>query len=185
MQFDLGSRRTKLIVLATLIVAITIGAAIYGYYEVQQQELIQFLAHYHAYNSNFKYEALIEVTVDMLPKPNGNLTVRNLIIGYSFNPPDEYDNVPYFRITYISGPPCNISQFPSSTNCHEMLLIIPNNNVTNTSSPSHLGPGYVLYAGPLNNFGFDLQTDTGEHIEWHLYLFLATYTGKGNEGLQA
>ena len=179
------SRRIKLIVLATLLVAIAVGAAIYGYYQVQQQELIQFLTHYHAYNSNFEYEALIEVNVDTLSKPSGNLTFHNLVIGYSFNPADEYDSVPYLRITYLSGPPCDVSQYPSSTNCHEMLLIIPDNNVTNTSSSSHSGPGYVLYAGPLNNFGFDLQTDSGEHIEWRLYLFLATYKGSGSGGLQA
>ncbi|MGD0423376.1 MAG: hypothetical protein ABSA92_07950 [Candidatus Bathyarchaeia archaeon] len=120
-----------------------------------------------------------------MPKPNGNLTVQNLIINYSFHPADAYDGVPYLRLTYVSGPRCNVSQSPSSTNCHELLLIIPNNNVTNLSSPSRTGPGYVLYAGPLNTFLFDLQTDAGEHIEWHLYLFLATYTGTDGGGLQA
>lgn len=185
MHLDLGSRRTKLIALAILLVAIAIGAAIYGYYQVQQQELIQVLTEYHAYNPDFKYEALMEVNVDTLSRPNGNLTVQSLIIDYAFNPADVYDSVPYLRLTYVSGPPCNVSQFPSPTNCHEMLLIIPNNNVTNTSSPSRSGPGYVLYAGPLNSFLFDLQTDTGEHIEWRLYLFLATYTGSGGGGLQA
>ena len=168
-----------------MLVVIAIGVVIYECYQAQEQELIQFLIEYHAYNPNFKYEALMEVNVDTLPKPNGNLTVQNLIIDYAFNPADEYDSVPYLRLTYVSGPPCNVSQFPSSTNCHEMLLIIPNNNVTNMSSPSGSGPAYALYAGPLNNFMFDLQTDSGEHIEWHLYLFLATYTGNDSGGLQA
>jgi hypothetical protein len=180
-HFDIRSRRTKL-ALATMVVVIAIGAAIYGYHQAQQQELIQFLTEYHAYNPNFEYEALMEVNVDRLPKPNGNLTVQNLIITYAFNPADEYDSVPYLRLTYLSGPPCNVSQFPSSTNCHEILLIVPNNNVTNTSSPMRSGPSYVLYAGPLNSFIFDLQTDAGEHIEWHLYLFLMTYQGTDSGG---
>jgi hypothetical protein len=185
LHLDIGSRRSKLILLIILLMGIAIGGGIYGYYKVQEQELIQFLARYHAYNSNFKYEALMEVNVDALPKPNGNLTVQNLIIGYTFNSADEYDSVAYFRLTYLSGPPCNVSQTPSSTNCQQMLLIIPNNNVTNNSSPSRSGPGYVLYARPLNNFIFDLRTDAGEYIEWHLYLFLMIYLGTDGGGLQA
>jgi hypothetical protein len=168
-----------------LLILVTIGAAIYEYYQARQQEIIQFLIAYHAYSPNFKYEPLMEVNVDTLPKPRGNLSVQNLIIDYTFNPADEYDSVPYLRLTYVSGPPCDVSQIPSSTNCQEMLLIIPNNNVTNMSSPMRSGPSYALYAGPLNNFIFDLQTDTGEHIKWHLYLFLATYTGTDDGGLQA
>lgn len=178
------SRRSKLIVLASLLIVIALGAGVYGYYQIQQEELIQFLTQYHAYNPNFKYEPLVIIDVDALTKTGGNLTIRNLIIAYKFNSADEYDNVPYLRITYVYGPPCNISQSPSSTNCHEMLLIIPDNNLTNTSSLRQT-LGHVLYAGPLNNFGFDLQTETGEHIEWHLYLFLLTYLGTDGGGLQA
>ena len=59
----------------------------------------------------------------------------------------------------------------------KMLLIIPTNNVTVMDRS--------ISAGPLNNFGFDLNTETGAHIEWQLYLFLATYVGTGNRGLQA
>jgi len=179
------SRRTKLIAVASVLIAIAIAGATYGYYAMQQQELITVLRQYHAYNPEFKYESLVEVDVDALPKPNGNFTIHNLVIDYGFYAADAYDSVPYLRLTYVSGPPCNVSQFPSSTNCREILLIIPNNNVTNLSSPSHTGPGYVLYAGPLNHFIFDLQTETGEHIAWRLYLFLATYTGTDGGGLQA
>ena len=161
-----------------MLILIALAAGVYVYYQIQQEELTQFLTYYHAYNPNFKYEPLIAIDVDALPKTGGNLTVHNLIIAYTFNSADEYDNVPYLRITYVSGPPCNVSQFPSSTNCDQMLLIIPNNNVTNTGS---LRQG--IYAGPHNSFGFDLQTETGEHIKWHLYLFLMTYVGTGGGGL--
>jgi hypothetical protein len=149
-----------------------IVAGVVTYDQLQQEDLIRFLSRYDAYNPDFKYEPLIVIDVDALPKTGGNLTVRNLIIAYTFNSADAYDNVTYLKITYLSGPACNVSQFPSTT-CHEMLLIIPNNNVTNTSALRQ-GPDYALYAGPTNNFGFDLQTETGEHIEWHLYLFVVT-----------
>jgi hypothetical protein len=160
-----------------MLTVIVVGAGAYEYYQIQQEELIQFLNHYRAYNSDFKYEQLAVVDVDTLSKLSGNLAFKSLIITYTFNPPDEYDDVPYLRLTYASGPACNISQYPSSVNCHEMLLIIPTNNVTVMDK--------ALSAGPLNNFGFDLYTETGAHIEWQLYLFLATYVGTGNGGLQA
>ena len=156
---------------------ILVGAGVYEYYQIQQEELIGFLNHHHAYDSAFKYEQLAVIDVDTLAKPSGNLTFKSLTITYTFNPPDEYDDVPYVRLTYASGPACNISQYPSSVNCHEMLLIIPTNNVTVMDRS--------ISAGPLNNFGFDLNTETGAHIEWQLYLFLATYVGTGNRGLQA
>jgi len=174
---QISSRRARLIGVATFLIVLAIGVAIYSYYEAQHQELIQFLVQYRAYNPNFNYEALAEVNVDALQRPNGNFTVENLMISYTFNSADEYDSVPYFRFTYESGPPCNVSQFPSSSNCREMLLIIPNNNITNVASPTRQGPGYVLYAGPLNSFVFDLETEMGQHIAWRLYLFLLTYVG--------
>jgi hypothetical protein len=114
------------------------------------------------------------VDIDSLRKPSGNLTVGNLIIAYTFHPPDSVDNVPYVWLTYLSAPPCNTSANPSSGNCQQILLIIPNNNVTPPNRE------HALYASPLNGFGFELYTENGKHIEWHLYLFLATYNGTSN-----
>ena len=159
-----------MVILIVLVTAI----GVYEYYQLKQEELIRILIHYQAYNPNFKYEEFAALDVDSLPKPNGNLTFRDLIIAYTFNSPDEYDSVPYLKVTYLSGPACNVSQSPSSVNCHEMLLIIPENNVNITARH--------LYAGPLNSFGFDLNTETGEHITWHLYLFLLTYIGTNSRG---
>jgi len=180
-QFNkVRSRRTKLLIVASILIMIVLSA-VYAYYQIRQQEIIQFLTSYHAYNPDFKYEPLIVLEVDNLSKSGGNVSIQNLKIGYTFNQPDEYDDVPYLKLTYLSGPPCNVSQYPSSTNCREMLVIIPINNLTN---PTSLTQTHALYAGPLNNFGFDLQTETGAHIEWHLYLFLATYVGIYESGLQ-
>ena len=177
----ISSRRAKLIIIATTLTIIALAGA-YAYEQIQQHEIIQFLTRYHAYSPDFKYEPLIVLDVDALSKSGGNVTVKDLTISYRFNAADEYDDVPYLKLTYDSGPPCNISQFPSSTNCREMLVIIPVNNLTNESSLTQI---HALYAGPLNNFGFDLQTETGTHIEWHLYLFLATYVGGDQSGLHA
>jgi len=178
---SIRSRRVKLTIVACLIVIIALAVGTYAYNQIQQQEVIRFLTQYHAYSPDFKYQPLDVIDVDALSKSGGNITVQNLIIGYAFDQPDAYDNVPYLKLTYLAGPPCNVSQFPTPENCHEMLVIIPINNVTTTNSLSQI---HTLYAGPLNNFGFDLQTETGAHIEWYLYLFLATYTGSGG-GLQA
>lgn len=179
-SIKIKSRRAKLIILASVLIVIVL-AAVYAYYQIQQQEIIQFLTQYHAYSPNFKYEPLIVLDVDSLSKSAGNVTVQNLQISYTFNGPDEYDDVPYLKLIYISGPACNVAQSPSATNCREMLVIIPVNNLANGSSLTQI---HALYAGPLNYFGFDLQTDTGVHIAWQLYLFLATYVG-AQDGLQA
>ena len=170
----IGTRPHKLAILFIILIVVLVSAGVYAHYQIQQQELIQFLNHYGAYNPKFKYEPFAIVDVDKLPHPAGNITSRNIVIAYTFNAPDAFDDVPYLRITYVSGPPCNISQLPSSDNCHQMLVIIPNNNVAATNN--------VLYAGPLNNYGFDLYTETGTHIVWRLYLFLATYVGTDQSG---
>lgn len=169
-------QRSSRIILVSLLILIVVGVGIFAYYEIKRRELISFLDYYHAYKPNFTYEQLGLVDVDKLPRVGGNLIFKSLVIAFTFNLPDVYDDVPYLRITYLSGPQCNSSQYPSSVNCQQMLLIIPDNNVTVTD---RIQP---LYAGPLNTFALDLYTKTGEHIEWHLYLFLATCIGTDDNG---
>jgi hypothetical protein len=162
------------ILLVILLAVATAGAGAYVFDQIQKREVVSFLNYYHAYDSYFTYELLAVVDVDMLSRSGGNLSFHNLMVAYAFNPPDAYDNVPYLRITYVSGPPCNVSGFPSSVNCHQMLLIIPLNNISDRVQ--------ILRAGPRNTFGLDLYTGSGQHIEWRLYLFLATYLGPDENG---
>jgi hypothetical protein len=169
----LGKRSKRIVLLATL-VAIIVAVGVFEFYQIQQEQLVSFLKQYGAYDARFKYEPLAVVDIDSLQKPAGNLTAGKLIIAYAFHPADNVDNVPYLWLTYVSAPPCNASTNPSSGTCQQLLLIIPNNNVT---PPNRV---HGLYASPLNSFGFELYTATGAHIEWHLYLFLATYNGTGN-----
>jgi hypothetical protein len=164
-------------VAALIVVIIVVG--VFAYYQIQQIELVSFLTQYGAYKPNVKYTALSVVDVDSLPKPSGNLTVGTLLITYAFHQPDNLDNVPYFWLTYVSGGTCTSTGSASSSDCHQMLLIIPDNNVTTTTKQP------PLYANPLNSYGFELYTANGEHIEWHLYLFLATFTGNNETTLLA
>jgi len=160
-----------LIVRAAAVVAIMIGVGVFAYYQIQQQELVSFLTQYGAYNSKFSYTRVAVVDVDSLPKPSGNLTFGTLIITYEFHQPDNIDNIPYLWLTYVSGGDCNSGGAGPVGGCGEMLLIIPNNNVT---YPSQEPP---LFAHPLKSYGFELYTTSGEHIEWHLYLFLVSDAG--------
>jgi hypothetical protein len=169
----LGKRSKRIVLLATL-VTILVAVGVLAFYQIQQEQLVSFLTEYGAYDAKFKYEPLAVVDIDSLPKPTGNLTAGKLIITYAFHPADNVDNVPYVWLTYVSAPPCSTSATPSSGNCQQLLLIIPNNNVTPPNRQ------HALYASPLNSFGFELYTGTGAHIEWHLDLFLATYNGPGN-----
>ena len=167
-------KRVKRIALLAILVAIIVGGGVFAFYQIQQQQLVSFLKQYDAYDTKFKYEPLAVVDIDSLPKPAGNLTAGKLIIAYAFHPADNLDNVSYVWLTYLSGPPCNNTANPSSGNCNQFLLIIPNNNVTPPNRQ------HAVYVSPQNSFGLELYTETGEHIEWHLYLFLATNNGTGN-----
>jgi hypothetical protein len=168
MRFGKSSKR---IVLLAILIVTLVGAGVFAFYQIQQEELVSFLTQYGAYNPKFKYEPFAVIDVDSLARPAGNFTQGKLVITYSFHLPDNIDNVPYLWLTYVSAPPCNNSGNPSSGSCHQMLLIIANNNVTPPDTE------HALYASPLKSFGFELSTDTGEHIEWHLYLFIVTYNG--------
>jgi hypothetical protein len=157
-----------------VVVAILIGVGVFAYYQVQQQELVSFLTKYGAYNSRFSYTPVAVIDVDSLPKPSGNLTFGTLIIAYAFHQPDSLDNIPYLWLTYVSGG-CNSGDAGSVGGCREVLLIIPDNNVT------YPGQEPPLYAHPLKSYGFELYTASGEHIEWHLYLFLVSGGGVNKE----
>jgi len=169
----LGKRSKRIVLLATL-VAILVGVGVFAFYQIQQEQLVSFLTGYGAYDARFKYEPLTVVDIDSLPKPAGNLTADDLTITYVFHPADNLDNVPYVWLTYVSAPPCSTSAMQPSSSCQQFLLIIPNNNVT----PPNMER--ALYAKPQNSFGFELYNETGGHIDWRLYLFLATYNGTGN-----
>lgn len=170
---NLGKRSKRIVLLATL-VAIMVGGGVFAFYQIQQQQLVSFLRLYDAYDSRFKYDPLSVVNIDSLPRPVGNLTAGNLIINYAFHSPDNLDNVSYVWLNFVSAPPCNDTTSSSSGNCQQFLLIIPNNNVTQPNRQ------HAVYVSPHNSFGLELSTETDEHIEWHLYLFLATYNGAGN-----
>lgn len=161
------AKRLRLMLLATALIAITLIVGVLAFYQIQQMELVSFLRQYGAYNSSFKYTPLLVVDVDSIARPTGNLSTSPLVITYAFHQADNVDNVPYLWLTYVSGNSCDQSG-KGSSQCHQMLLIIPDNNVT---LPGKEPP---LYAHPLNSYGFELYTASGEHIEWHLYLFLVT-----------
>jgi len=158
-----------------VVIAIMIGVGVIAYFQIQQQELVSFLTQYGAYNPKFSYTPLAVVDVDLLPKPSGNLTFGTLIIAYAFHQPDNLDSIPYLWLTYVTGGGCNSGNAASVGRCRELLLIIPDNNVT------YPGQEPLLYAHPLNSYGFELYTASGEHIEWHLYLFLVS-EGGANKG---
>jgi len=156
-----------------VVIVIIMGVSIIAYYQVQQEELVSFLTEYRAYDPKFSYTPIAVVDVDSLPKPSGNLTFGKLIIAYAFHQPDNLDNIPYLWLTYVSEG-CNAGNAESVGGCREMLLIISDNNVT------YPGQEPPLYAHPLNNYGFELYTASGGHIEWHLYLFLVSEGGANN-----
>lgn len=164
-----------MITLAATLGVILVGVGVFVYCQIQQEELVSYLRQYGAYDARFKYEPLTVIDVDSLPKPAGNLSIEKLILVYEFHPPDQLDNVSYLWLTYAAAPPCNSNGIPPSSSCEQRLIIIPNNNVT----PPNMQ--HALYANPLNSFGFELYTARGQHIEWHLYLFLATYNPTNNE----
>ena len=164
-------KRSKLIIRVAAVVVIVIGVGVFAYYQIQQQELVSFLTQYGAYNSKFSYTPVAVVDIDSLPKPSGNLTFGTLIITYAFHQPDNLDSIPYLWLTYVSGGGCNSGGAGSVGGCHQTLLIIPDSNA---SYPSQEPP---LYASPLKSYGFELYTASGEHIEWHLYLFLVSEAG--------
>jgi len=155
----------KRVLLLVIIIGVIVGG-VYAYDVAQKLETVSFLKRLGAYDPYYSYERIAVIDVDSLPRTGSNITFRNLIVAFTFNPPDEFDNVAYLRITYVSGPPCSVSGQPSSVNCKQMLVIIPNNNVSNRVE--------VLRAGPRNTFGLDLYTNSGQHIEWRLFLFLAS-----------
>ena len=161
-------KRCKSIILVSVVVAIMIGVGVFAYYQIRQQELVSFLTQYGAYNSNFSYTPVAVIDVDSLPIPSGNLTFGTLIIAYAFHQPDNFDNLPYLWLTYVTGGICSFPGTESVGQCREVLLIIPDNNVT---YPSQEPP---LYAHPHSSYGFELSTASGKHIEWHLYLFLVS-----------
>ena len=155
-------KHCKLIVEVTAIIAIIIGVAVFAYQQFQQQELVSFLTEYGAYNAAFSYTPVAVVDVDSLPKPSGNLTFGTIIISYVFHQSDNFDPIPYLWLTYVSGGTV------SAAGRHEILLIVPDNNAT------YPGQEPPLYANQRKSYGFELYTASGEHIEWHLYLFLVS-----------
>jgi hypothetical protein len=148
----------------------------------EEQQAARFLSQYSwlPYDSfNVRYEQLHDLDVLML-HGNGTLTLGNMTVTYTFEPGSLLtENRPYLQLNYVSGPSCMNPALiqpsdPPLKNCHESLLLVANNNFT--SSPMLDWGSRYAYLEPGRSQAFQLYTQDGHYIDWHLYLFLVTYT---------
>jgi len=180
----------RFLILGAVLILIILGAIAYEYFQGQRErDVIDILKQEGVWHAGANYEKFVDVDVDSLPKPSGEWTYKTVTVNYTFL--SQCLNCE-LQLTYILNP----TQSCYTVSCNQAVLFVATNNVTSLgrgmlSNPSvdytgfnpyfdYWGPtttrggGYYCYWYAYCSHFLPLTTFTGQHIAWHLYLYLVT-----------
>jgi hypothetical protein len=173
----------RLLILGAVLILVMLGAMAYQYYQGQRErDVINILKQEGVWYTQTNYEKFVDADVDSLSKPSGQWTYKTATVNYTlqYNPTSPQYN--RLQITYILNSTEDCSHY-SGCSYNQDVLLVATNNVTALGQGT--GNPYFDYWGPTNYLNvpyyrsLDLNTPTGQHIAWHIYLYLVTYTSGG------